>query len=615
MSTGAQMPKTTPGAGDQGAPFQLPPDLTVLSDEELAEARAAAEAEFDAIYDKDGGPLATDLERAQELSDALDALQTDQDRRDTEAQTAADKLAELRAKHKGTDTDANGDGEPADAAADADAGAGESGEPGAAAEQAPAPEPVAASGRGQGGARSGLRDLGGVNGPGRSLNPSLTGARRTAPPVVAPQGAALGLTAAADLPTRLSQGAPINDLDTLVDLIHHTAKSMPVAQSPSFNPDGPYSGRTVARFANQYDDVLHWGSSREAVSAAMKKLTNLDVLTAGGGWCAPSEIRYDFFNVACADGQIDLPTFGVQRGGLRWPVSPSLADVFSPAIAPFGATFSNATVPWLWTEGDDISTVTGNPNKPCIRVPCSGMSEARLECYGVCLTVGNLADDAWPESTRNFLALLMSAFERSRNTRYISTMLSLIGSQVTGAGCAAGSGTVAPLLGTAELAAVDIRTRFGMCSRDVMEYVAPDWALPMARSDLAKRTGLVEFAVTDAMVGQWFDVRSIRSQFVQDYQVRSSGLPGTSTPLTAWPTSMEFMIYPPGTFGRGNGMTLDLGVVRDSTLNAENDKTAAWFEECHLIAMFGHSTSARRYVVNLCTDGTTGAADLTACCP
>lgn len=606
----------TNGAGDQGAPFKLPADLTGLTDPELAEIRAQAEAEFDAIYDQDGGPKADQLARAQELSDALDTITADETRRRTEADETAEKFQALREKH--TPAATSPEGEPGDDPADGTGGAeGAEGAPAA----APVGEPVAASGRPTSSTRAVARELGGLN-PGRPINPSLSGARRQAPAVAAP-AQSLALTASSDLPGRLSQGQAVTDLDTLVDLVHHQARSLPVTRSGGkfdergkFDPDGPYGGRHVAGFRNSYPDVVEYQTPRDVVAPMIKRLTNpavlTDALVAGGGWCAPSEIRYDFFNVACADGAVDLPTFGVQRGGLRWPVSPSLADTFSPAIAPFGAAFSNATVPWLWTEGDDISTVTGNPNKPCIRVPCADMDEARLECYGICLTAGNLADDAWPEATRNFLALLMSAFERAKNTRYLATMIS--GSTTMASGCAGGQGTAAPLLGMMELGAVDYRTRYGMCRTDPIEVVISDWALSMVRSDLAKRTGVSDFmCVTDAQIAAWLDCRNIRAQFVQDYQVRASGFPGFSTPITAWPTSAEFLLYAPGTWARGNGMTLDLGVVRDSTLNAENDHTAAWMEECHLIAMLGHAS--RRYSVNLCTDGTTGAADLTSCCP
>jgi hypothetical protein len=56
-------------------------------------------------------------------------------------------------------------------------------------------------------------------------------------------------------------------------------------------------------------------------------------------------------------------------------------------------------------------------------------------------------------------------------------------------------------------------------------------------------------------------------------------------------------------------MTLDLGVTRDSVLNAENDHTAAWTEDCRLIAKIGHESR----VVTIDTDnaGETGAANIT----
>jgi hypothetical protein len=40
-------------------------------------------------------------------------------------------------------------------------------------------------------------------------------------------------------------------------------------------------------------------------------------------------------------------------------------------------------------------------------------------------------------------------------------------------------------------------------------------------------------------------------------------------------------------------------------LNAENDYTAAWSEECHLIAMVGHAS--RQYSVGFNVNGSTSA--------
>ena len=65
------------------------------------------------------------------------------------------------------------------------------------------------------------------------------------------------------------------------------------------------------------------------------------------------------------------------------------------------------------------------------------------------------------------------------------------------------------------------------------------------------------------------------------------------------------LLYAAGTFLHGNGMSLDLGVVRDSVLNETNDHTAAWSEEAHLIAKVGHES--RRYTVGFNVNGSTSA--------
>ena len=67
------------------------------------------------------------------------------------------------------------------------------------------------------------------------------------------------------------------------------------------------------------------------------------------------------------------------------------------------------------------------------------------------------------------------------------------------------------------------------------------------------------------------------------------------------------MVYAAGTFMRGNGLTLDLGVVRDSTLNETNDHTAGWTEECFLVAMVGHES--RQYTISFAVNGRTGSAN------
>jgi hypothetical protein len=192
-------------------------------------------------------------------------------------------------------------------------------------------------------------------------------------------------------------------------------------------------------------------------------------------------------------------------------------------------------------------------------------------------------------------------------------MVSLSSAAATG-GFFDSVGSVAADLPTAiEWAAVDYRTRYGMCESDVLEVVLPFWAKATIRGDMALRTGqdVDSMAITDAQINDWLDLRGVRAQWVKDWQVRGTNQPGGSTATLLFPATVTFMIFAAGTFVRGNGMTLDLGIVRDSVLNAENDFTALWMEECHLIAKFGHE--ARQYVVNICAGGKSGQAGLTDC--
>jgi hypothetical protein len=608
------MAKTESGATGQGAPFTLPADLASHTAEQLSELLAGANAELDTILAaKDPAMLA----RAGELSQARAAIKARQ------AELAAKAAEDEAAFQQYADADAEViEGEVVEPAA-----------PGGAPQTPTTPQLVTASaGRPTGGAVTASRELGGLRPGVPDLNPSLSGARVRGPVQDAGQPEQLAITASVG-GRGVGMGDSISSLRQLGDLVQDRAKGMNdqaglALTLPNDNAfrhaarrhTDSYGGTMVASIRNTWDKVFNDSTPQDVIAEYVQGLRasmNADrfaTLVAAGGWCAPSQIRYDFFNIAAQSGMIDLPTFGVERGGIQYPVSPSLADTFSPAL-PWYTAFSNATMPWLWTEADDILAATGSPTKPCTRVPCSTMTNTRLECYGICVTAGNLADNAWPESTANFLRLVMAAHYHASNARYISTIAGLA---VANAGCtASGSGTAAPILNTMELAGWDYRAKFGMARTDVMEAVFPEWALGAIRADLAKRTGVdpaMGFNITDADIAAWFNVRGIRAQFVQDYQVRAAGQPGASTSggITAYPSTVKALVYAAGTVARGNGMSLDLGVVRDSTLNRTNDFTAAWMEECHLIAKFGHEV--REYTMNICQDGTTGAADLTACC-
>lgn len=440
---------------------------------------------------------------------------------------------------------------------------------------------------------------------------SLSQVRERAPQAQVPD-ATMAVTASVDIPG-VAAGQTMPTLEALGEAFRSKAKAIPTTQ---YGERGA-PRHLVASVRNQFEHTVDDRTSASTIEELWHSMTQergrADALLAGGGWCAPSEIDYNFFNIAdTPSGLIDLPTVGVSRGGIRFPVSPAIGDVFfqsggsNPAsgLGGFAFAFSNASDPWLWTETDDILTVTGSVNKPTLRVPCPTFSEERLEAYGISLTAGNLTDDAYPEATQNFIKLLRAAYAHVINARKISLMVA----RSTGAIAVGGANKPAAqtIYDSVELAAVDYRNKFAMKDDAVLEVVLPRWILAVLRADLAWRTNVERESVSDAQLMTWFTDRSVRAQFVSDWQVRGSSQFGNNAAnMTAWPTTVDFLMYAAGTFMHGNGLQLDLGVIRDSVLNAENDFTALWAEEAHLIAKVGHES--RRYTATFAVNGSGSA--------
>lgn len=442
---------------------------------------------------------------------------------------------------------------------------------------------------------------------------SLGDTARRAPNPQVREAVPNAVTASVDIPG-VSASQELPTLEDLASAFQAKAKAVPITQHGKGAPR-----HLVASARNTFDHTIDDRTNPGTVEELWKDMTkseNQKALVAGGGWCAPSQLMYDFFNIAEeTDGMVDLPTVGVSRGGIRFPVSPAIGDVFfqnagsNPAsgFGGFAFSMSNATDPWLWTESDDILTVTGSVNKPTLRVPCPTFNEQRLECYGISLTAGNLTDDAYPESTQNFIRLLRAAYSHAINARLIGLMDAAAGGATT-VGAVTTDGPATRLLNAIGLAAMDYRAKFAMSTRAVLEVVIPYWVRDVIRADLALRplTDLSALAVADAQIDAFLAARNVRVQWVNDYQVRGANQPGSSSNLTVWPATVNFLVYAAGTFLHGTGLQLDLGVIRDSVLNAENDFTALWAEECHLIAQVGHS--ARKYTAAFAVSGQVGGA-------
>ncbi len=581
-------------SGKKGKPVEIPADLSEMSDGDLTALKEAAVAEFDGL-DKDENLDVTGLERMTELTEGIEGIDAELGARATAAAERESKRSELRSRvHVET-----GDGEEGDV--DDDGETVETAEPPV--------EAVVAGGR--------RRSEPILKEPRERLNVRLSTASNAQPSNArVPLDKRFDrtvLVASSDIPGK-APGSEIADMYELGDVYAKRGRAIAPTAALRGNKEirGRYvdmnSGRgldsdncnaygvvgydgdwrqvpryPVASLVRDFRYTLDPTDTPEKSWEIMQQAARPDALVAAGGWCSPSEISYNFYNVVAMDGGFDLPTTGIRRGGMRWPTSPSFGDLASSAGL------------WHWTEQQDIAAATGTAqsgSKTCARVPCAAFNEARLEGEGICITAGNLTTDAWPEQISNFMRLVNATHFHRVNSFFISNV-------ITGSTAVTLTQTLSSpatdILAGVEHQVWDIRTKYAMQDTDILEVVFPSWVLGLIRADISRRNGLDSpssaFVVTNAQIASWFSERYVRVQFVQDFDVRGANQFGQSTPLaTAWPATVRFLIYPAGTWVRGNGMSLDLGIIRDSTLNATNDYTAAWSEEFFLLAKVGHES-------------------------
>jgi hypothetical protein len=393
--------------------------------------------------------------------------------------------------------------------------------------------------------------------------PSARSVRRYAPaPVVdtTPTNP-VTITAAADIPGFVSG----SDMDTLALARALHAKARTLSNHSGYIPVASIDLGIEHKMSGDVSSNIE----------TLERVTKVPENLVASGWCAPSQNLYDLFSIDAGDGLVDLPTVQVTRGGLNVPGFLGIDDAE-------GAL-------WTWTEdsADDEET------KQCLYIPCPEFTDYRLVAEGLCITAGNLTDRAFPELTRRFVSLAINAHLHRLSAAIINQISGSATGVTVGAVNATGAGE---LLNAIDLQVADYRSQYRMSLSAVLEAIFPAWVLGMVRADLALRHGAELTNVTDDVVRAHFAARGVRAQFVHDYQPLYSG-----NEATAWPSSLEFLLFPAGGYVKGTGGTIDLGVVRDSVLNATNDYTAAWTEELYLVAQVG--PDAREVEVAITVDG------------
>lgn len=359
---------------------------------------------------------------------------------------------------------------------------------------------------------------------------------------------------------------------------------------------------------------LSGGSLMQAWQDSVKQGGDgMGALTAAAGWCAPSENRYELCSLWTSDGLLDLPTTTAPRGGINYSRDWSWAQIMDASLTSF-------------TKLTEAQVITGTP-KNCTELPCPTFEDRRLDVAVTCITGSFLQDVGYRENVATLIDGLTLKHELEVNRDIITQIETEAGAAIVipaqgagGTGETADASAVSSILSALDVAAIDMRYREQMSETQVLEAVLPQWVLAQWRADIGRRNAWYAdpFALANATIMSWFAVRNIRPQFIRGWQDAQSGLatgPGDITapitPLTALPTTVDFLLYPAGAIVLARQDVITLTNVYDSTNLKQNLYTALFMEEGY--APIFPCGEVRRYTAQACPSGATGHQVYTSC--
>lgn len=325
-------------------------------------------------------------------------------------------------------------------------------------------------------------------------------------------------------------------------------------------------------------------------------------LVASGGLCAPVTPYYNLMMISNAVRPVRaaLPSFNADRGGIRAALPASLAAV-------------TTGVGSMTAAQDAAGGTTGT--KSCQAIDCPPFVETDVEIIYHCLKFGNLGARTFSERVAQWNNLVLAAHARLAE-RILLTGIDAASTQVEAHSISAGAS--AELLSAVLTAAAGLRSRHRMDPEAILRLLMPRWVLDLVVSDVYRsqferwdmtpdkfvallRQGNVEPSFyIDSAIGKGQEFGS------QTAVAKCSTEPGAGYGLLPFPEAVTWYLFPEGSFLYLDGGTLELGIVRDSVLNATND-FEIFGESFENVAFIGvESLAVTSYVADIgVTAGTT----------
>jgi hypothetical protein len=356
--------------------------------------------------------------------------------------------------------------------------------------------------------------------------------------------APVAITAGADIPG-YTAGSPMNDMSAVAEAMSKRLHGLRRVNG------GDGEQHIVASVTTSFPESRTLTQDAESNWAKVQAVTGPEALVASGGHSAPYTIKYDIFGLGTTARPVrdSLPTFQADRGGIRF-VTPPVLSSYGDAVG-------------IWTNAKDITP--GTDTKTSLTVTAANENTVATDAVTLQLQFGNLMTRAYPEliARHNELGLIQHAREAEQN------LLTKIGAASTAVTTTSLIGFGRDFLVQIGRAAAAYRSRHRLEADAPLRAIVPSWVADAMQADLAlNMPGDGTLAVAQSEINGYVKARGVNLTTSLDANV--FGAQGAAA-LLEFADSFTWYLFAEGSFLFLDGGTLDLGIVRDSTLVGTND--------------------------------------------
>lgn len=587
-------------------------NVAEMSDEALAELRANLKAAAHLARHGDGEhDVVLNSEIVSQIAAAAEAVKTIEVEQAQRAAESAELLAQADAAMASLDGEGDGgtgdggeaaasEGEGESAPAEEAAPEGDGASEGEAAPEGDAPETAAADTPDEGAETPQTLAASATRRRSRKIEAVVPGKHK---PKAEPKRTGAVLVASGEV-RGVAAGHEFGNLEEAYRALHTTWRTLRASS------DGRDKNVLTMDYRGLYDDahtmVADPWENAAKVAAHVNQFREALSLTASGGVPGPGQPRYELLTYGTAARPVRdaVPVMLAPRGIVNWNVSPTIDD--------FVVDTSNAAINFA-TSATDAS---GGSYKTVQEITAPTTATATVEAEYARLQHGNFADKFLPELMAAWMKNLMVRYARHNDQRRLAEI---------SAGSTKYTDTPAKYGAYRDLkrAFIGIVEEIEDHLRDPnlpIRVLMPEYLPGMLATDLiAQAPGDDAWRITEE--GVRADMQAwepnVNITWILDGTQTNQRLlttpSGQSPRSPGFDADVDWWVFPEGTWAFLDGGTLDLGIVRDSTLNAQN-RFQTFTETWEVMAKFG--PLSYRVVSSLCADGDSQVpTDIAVCSP